>query len=74
MALRFYLSLRQSLAAGSMAAAMVAMALLLAVVATFSQMCAAAELDDSSAPSASTQTAASPAISLKRCARIHNCA
>ncbi|HZZ01381.1 S10 family peptidase [Paraburkholderia sp.] len=61
MALRFYFSLRQSLVAGAMAAALVAMALFLAVVATFSQMCAAAELDDSSAASASTETATSPA-------------
>ncbi|MFM0609036.1 hypothetical protein PQR05_31345 [Paraburkholderia sediminicola] len=61
MGLRFYLSLRQSLVAGSMAAAMLAMALLLAIVATFSQMCAAAELDGSSAASASTATATSPA-------------
>jgi carboxypeptidase C (cathepsin A) len=64
MALRFYLSLRQSLVAGSMAAALVAMALLLAVVAAFSQMCAAAELDDSSAESVSADTATSPASSV----------
>ncbi|WP_434110497.1 S10 family serine carboxypeptidase-like protein [Paraburkholderia caffeinilytica] len=64
MALRFYLSLRQSLVAGSMAVAMVAMALLLAVLAAFSQMCAAAELDDSSAASASTDMATSPASSV----------
>ncbi|CAE6845702.1 S10 family serine carboxypeptidase-like protein [Paraburkholderia nemoris] len=61
MAIRFYLSLRRSLMAGSMAAALVAMALVLAVIATFSQMCAAAELDDSSAEPASTETATAPA-------------
>ncbi|MFL9902017.1 peptidase S10 [Paraburkholderia fungorum] len=61
MALRFYLSLRQSLVAGSMAAALVAMALFFAVLAAFSQMCAAAEMDDSSAATGRTETAASPA-------------
>src|SRR5580704_16167501 len=61
MAIRFYLSLRRSLMAGSVAAALVAMALVLAVIATFSQMCAAAELDDSSAEPASTETATAPA-------------
>ncbi|SOF01162.1 Carboxypeptidase C (cathepsin A) [Burkholderia sp. OK233] len=64
MAIRIYFSLRRSLMAGSVAAALVAMALVLAVIATFSQMCAAAELDDSSAATASTETATSPASSV----------
>ncbi|MFM0204570.1 hypothetical protein PQR53_32545 [Paraburkholderia fungorum] len=42
MTLRFYLSLRQSLAAGSIAATLVAIALVFAVLAAFSQMCVAA--------------------------------
>ncbi|RKE38745.1 carboxypeptidase C (cathepsin A) [Paraburkholderia sp. BL23I1N1] len=61
MALRFYLLLRRSLVAGSVAAALVAMALVLAIIAAFSQMCAAAELDDASPATASTETATSSA-------------
>jgi carboxypeptidase C (cathepsin A) len=63
MTVRFYLSLRRSLVAGSVAAALVAAALVFAVIATFSQMCAAAELDDSSAAAASTEAATLPASS-----------
>lgn len=44
-----------------MAAALVAMALVFAIIAAFSQMCAAAELDDSSAATARTERATSPA-------------
>ncbi|CAE6724231.1 S10 family peptidase [Paraburkholderia haematera] len=57
MALRFYLLLRRSLVAGSMAAALVAMALVLAIIAAFSQMCAASELDDASSAAASQNEA-----------------
>ncbi|MFM0027898.1 peptidase S10 [Paraburkholderia madseniana] len=64
MAIRFYLSWRRSLMAGSMAAALVAMALVLAIVATFSQMCAAAELDDSATAAADTESATAPASSV----------
>jgi carboxypeptidase C (cathepsin A) len=56
---RIYLSLRQSLLAGSAAAALVAVALLFAVLAVFSQMCAAAEVDDSPEAATSAETAAS---------------
>lgn len=59
MGLRFYFSLRQSLMAGSAAAALVAVALLFAVLAAFSQMCAAAELDDSPDAAMSAEAAAS---------------
>jgi carboxypeptidase C (cathepsin A) len=58
---RFYFSLRRSLVAGSMAAALVVLALLLVAVAAFTQMCAAAELDDSPGAAASAEAAASEA-------------
>ncbi|MBB5546187.1 peptidase S10 [Paraburkholderia fungorum] len=61
MAIRFYLALRRSLMAGSVAAALIAMALVFAVIAAFSQMCVAAELDEPSAATAGSGTAALPA-------------
>ncbi|MFL9865309.1 peptidase S10 [Paraburkholderia fungorum] len=60
MAIRFYLALRRSLMAGSVAAALLAMVLVLAIIATFSQMCAAAELDEPSAATAGTEPVLSP--------------
>ena len=60
MAIRFYLALRRSLMAGSVAAALIAMALVFAVIAAFSQMCVAAELDEPSAATAGAGTAALP--------------
>ncbi|ASW01134.1 S10 family peptidase [Paraburkholderia aromaticivorans] len=57
MGLRFTLSLRRSLMAGSLAAAFAATALVLAVLTAFSTMCAAAELDDSADAAASAETA-----------------
>jgi carboxypeptidase C (cathepsin A) len=59
MGLRFTLSLRRSLMAGSMAAALVAMALVLVMLAAFSTVCAAAEPDASPDAAASAETAAS---------------
>ncbi|HEX7912101.1 MAG TPA: peptidase S10 [Paraburkholderia sp.] len=61
MGLRIYLSLRQSLMAGSAAVALVAVVLLLAVLAAFSQMCAAAEPGDSPDAEMSAEAAASEA-------------
>ena len=61
MGLRFYLSLRQSLMAGSLAAALVAVTLVLAALAALTQMCAAAELEDSREAAVSDESAASEA-------------
>ncbi|OAJ62206.1 peptidase S10 [Paraburkholderia ginsengiterrae] len=61
MGLRIYFSLRQPLMAGSAAVALVAVALLLAVLAVFSQMCAAAEPGDSPDAGMSAEAAASEA-------------
>ena len=59
MSFRFYVSLRQSLRAGWLAVALVAAALCLAIMATFSQLCAAAELEDSNDTAVSAQSAES---------------
>ncbi|CAB3787336.1 hypothetical protein LMG28614_02478 [Paraburkholderia ultramafica] len=66
MGLRFYPWLRQSLMAGSLAAALVAVTLVLAALAALTQMCAAAELDDSPDPTVSEESAASEASAPER--------